>query len=819
MNNLKSISLKWWVPLLVSSVMVVLAAVIILQSMFEYQTTLTQTSLRTLTQDMLTLQREIEHAQQMDDDSSARQALTLRGVNPNYRILLATDENGVIKYSTRFSMVGKSSQMEVPGFDLDVFLSVKENNKYYVHINHAEDLIAAYFPLQAKIKQNEIRTFDKGVIFVTYDLSAEKRLLWENILIKNIPAAIGLLLAFLAAVVFMNLYVNRPFKYLLKKTNELAADNLKSPCVIDGSGEFASLAYAFNNMANKLFERRLQRDAAEQSLIESERKTRDVLDNTSAVIYIKDLEGKYTFVNRMFIDTVLVNNEKILGRTDFDVFSKDLATQYVKNDKHAIKVGKPVTLEETAMQNGVIHTYVSIKFPLVDSKNNVYAVCGISTDISDRKRNEEKIEHQAYYDNLTNLPNRFLVLDRLNKAISEVGRTNKLGAVLFLDMDDFKKVNDSLGHDAGDVLLQNAAQRFTRTVRSSDTVGRLGGDEFIILLLGLNGAADATQVAENLLNLFKKPFTIDDRELMLTASIGIAVFPGDGDSSSDLLRNADSAMYNAKKLGRNTYSFFTESMNKKISRRINLEEKIFGALDRDEFSVVYQPQVDVKSGEIIGAEALLRWTSPDLGVVSPAEFIPIAELTGLIVTLGDFVLRRALEVTALWLAESSPPFRMAVNLSPIQFRDVALVNRVKANLEQMAVSAENLELEITEGVLLEGHQLVKDALIEFTNMGIRIAMDDFGTGYSSLSYLRQYKFDVIKIDQSFVQDLTSDPADRKLIGAIIAMAHGMGLTVVAEGVETAQQLAVLAELQCDIAQGYFLHRPLAQNVFLALAKN
>lgn len=817
MKNVKSISLKLWIPLLVFVVMIALAGVIILQSLFEYQTTITQSSLRTLTQDMLTLQREIGRAQQTGDDSSARQALTLRGVNPNYQTLLATDEAGVIKYATRFSLVAKLPQTVVPTFDQNIFLTVKKNNKSYIHVLQKRDLIVGYFPLRAKRKNNELRTFDNGVLFVAYDLSVDKHMFWHNILIRNIPAAIGLLLALMALVMFMNFYVNRPFQYLLKKTNALAENDLQTSCFIEGRGEFAKLASAFNNMAHNLAERNDQRDAAQLALMDSEQKTRDLLDNTSAVIYIKDLSGKYTFVNKMFKNIFDIAEKDIIGLTDFDIFETDMALQFIKNDEQALRAKKPISVEEMAPKDGEIHTYVSIKFPLIDSKNNVYSVCGISTDISERKRNEQKIAHQAYYDNLTNLPNRALVLDRLAKAIGEAGRTDKFGAVLFLDMDDFKKVNDSLGHDAGDKLLKSAAQRLTQTVRTGDTVGRLGGDEFIILLLSLNGPSDARQVAESLLNQFKQPFKISGRELLITASIGIAIFPNDGESSSDLLRNADTAMYNSKNMGRNTYSFFTESMNKLVSRRINLEEKMFGALEREEFSVVYQPQIDLKTGQIIGAEALLRWTNPELGVVSPAEFIPIAELTGLIVPLGEFVLRRALGVASLWLQENPSRFKMAVNLSPIQFREADMVQGVQACLESAAVSADNLELEITEGVLLAGHELVTDALKALTDLGIHIAMDDFGTGYSSLSYLRQYKFDLIKIDQSFVRDVTSDPADCKLIAAIIAMAHGMEMSVVAEGVETEQQLAMLSELHCDSAQGYYLHRPLSEHDFLALA--
>lgn len=444
-----------------------------------------------------------------------------------------------------------------------------------------------------------------------------------------------------------------------------------------------------------------------------------------------------------------------------------------------------------------------------ETSNEPLRLCGTHQDISERKLQEEHILHQAHFDSLTELPNRFLALDRLSQLLSEAQRKQEIIAVLFLDLDDFKKINDTLGHDTGDKLLKETASRLHSVVRTGDTVGRLGGDEFIILLSGISQASDVQPVAEALLNQFTDTFRIDSRELVLTASIGISIYPDDGKSLSELLGNADSAMYNSKDQGRNTYSYFTEEMNESVTKRLLFEEQMHGALDRGEFSLCYQPQVELASERIIGAEALLRWNNPILGEVPPFEFIPIAEQTGLIVTIGKYVLTEALSKAANWQQKTGGPFTIAVNLSPRQFRDPNLVSYIEETIIKCGISADALELEITEGVLMSGHTYIDHALAALNNLGINIAMDDFGTGYSSLSYLRNYPFDILKIDREFIQDIIFDPGDRELVNATIMMAHGLGLKVIAEGVETEEQRKLLLSLGCDFAQGYLFSKPLS----------
>lgn len=449
--------------------------------------------------------------------------------------------------------------------------------------------------------------------------------------------------------------------------------------------------------------------------------------------------------------------------------------------------------------------------------NEPLRLCGTHQDITERREQEEHILHQAHFDSLTELPNRFLALDRLSQLINEAHRNKDRVAVLFLDLDDFKKINDTLGHDMGDKLLKEAASRLQEVVRSGDTVGRLGGDEFIILLGGLSEATDAQPVAESLLSKFTDAFKIDNRELVLTASIGISLFPDDGENLSELLRNADSAMYHSKEQGRNTYSYFTDEMNQGVSRRLLLEGQLHGALNRGEFRICYQPQVELASGKIDGAEALLRWRNPVLGEVSPLEFIPIAEQTGLILPIGMFVLNEALGMVVSCRRKFGHAFTMAVNLSPRQFRDPNLVASIKEAIRQSGISASALELEITEGVLMSGHTYIDDALSALSDLGVSITMDDFGTGYSSLSYLRSYPFDVLKIDREFISDITDDPKDRELVNAVIAMAHGLGLKVIAEGVETEAQLSYLLSKGCDYGQGYLFKEPVSAAEFMTMS--
>lgn len=521
-------------------------------------------------------------------------------------------------------------------------------------------------------------------------------------------------------------------------------------------------------------------------------------------------DGKVLDYRANNIKSLFISPNQSIGQKMLDVLPKEIAEKFQIHFDKVFQQQQESSFEyELAMPDGISYFEARINH-LPDQ----HQILGIIRDITEQHKSSKIIRQQAYFDTLTLLPNRFLSLDRLSQMLKEAERNNEKTAVFFLDLDDFKKVNDSLGHEAGDKLLVAAANRLNQAIRKEDTIGRLGGDEFIVLLRDLAEDHDALIIAEKLLNIFREPLRIDGRELILTLSIGIAMYPENGNSASELLRNADIAMYQAKALGRNSCSFFTKKMNVTMLRRFDIEEQMHGALQRDEFEVYYQPQLDVKNKKIIGAEALLRWHNTRLGHITPDEFIPIAEQTGLIVSIGKYVIQQALKFLNQWQNSTQQQYTMAVNLSPSQFRDKELFNFVKKTLLGENILPESLELEITEGVLMTGQSYIEETLTKFDQLGVQLSMDDFGTGYSSLSYLRQYAFDVLKIDRSFINGITLNNEDCNLVKATIAMAHSLGLVVVAEGVEINEQLVLLDELGCDIAQGYYFSKPIPAKQFI-----
>ena len=442
-----------------------------------------------------------------------------------------------------------------------------------------------------------------------------------------------------------------------------------------------------------------------------------------------------------------------------------------------------------------------------DERGQISHFVGLKEDVTFRKQQEQKILHQAHFDALTDLPNRFLALDRLAQMLREARRQGTLVAVLFIDLDDFKKINDTLGHEIGDQVLIQAAQRIRGSIRDVDTVGRLGGDEFIVLTGGLSQPASARGVTEKLLACFRDPFRVGQRDLMLTASIGIAIYPADGETPAELLRSADMAMYKAKEQGRNTFQYFTKALNQQLERRLALEEQLRRALERGEIGVVYQPIINLGSHRIVGAEALVRWESPVLGTVEPDEFVPMAEGSGLILPIGRHVIQEAVQALMHWRRSTGNELVMSVNVAPRQLFDPSLPAGIARLLEQSECPGRGLQLEITEGVLLASRGDVDAAFRALNALGVRLALGAFGTGYGSLSYLRRHAFDALKIDRHLIADLGTDAATGELVSAAIAMAHGLGLQVVGEGVETAAQLRALAERDCDLAQGHLIGRP------------
>ncbi|HOQ24627.1 MAG TPA: EAL domain-containing protein [Bacillota bacterium] len=441
---------------------------------------------------------------------------------------------------------------------------------------------------------------------------------------------------------------------------------------------------------------------------------------------------------------------------------------------------------------------------------------GIDRDITERKRAEKTIRHQAYHDLLTGLPNRALFNDRLTLSLAHAHRVSAVLAVLFLDLDRFKYVNDTFGHEVGDRLIQNIAGRLLSCVREGDTVARFGGDEFILLLPQVARGEDVAKVAKDILESFRQPFLMNDMELFITTSIGIALYPNDGDDPEKLLKNADAAQRQAKNEGGNCYRFYTPLMNKKTSEILTMENDLRRALKRDEFLVYYQPLVSVGSDQIVGMEALIRWRHPKLGMVSPGEFIPLAEETGLIVPIGEWVLKTACVQNKAWQDAGYPSLKVAVNLSARQFRQQDLVEMVRKTLQETGLDPKYLTLEITESIAMEDVDYTYRVLQELKEMGVHIALDDFGTGYSSFGYLKKFPLDTLKVDQSFIRDILSDANDAAIAQSIIVLGHNLDLNVTAEGVETKEQLSFLKEHKCDYFQGFYVSRPVPAEEFVKL---
>ncbi len=569
--------------------------------------------------------------------------------------------------------------------------------------------------------------------------------------------------------------------------------------------------YRWAGVAEDITEHRL----AEERLLLSA----SVFESSVEGIVITDTENKVVSVNPAFTKITGFAPEEVLGKDPKIMGSGRHNSEFFKEMWSSInETGQWQGEIWDRRKNGEIYPkWLSIS-TAKNKKNVVVNYIGVFVDITKRKEAVEKLDLMAHFDSLTGLPNRILLKDRVEQAISASRRSERKTGVLFLDLDNFKNINDSFSHSFGDLLLHAVSERLKDVTRESDTIARIGGDEFIVLLSGIEGSNDAARVAKKITESTKEPFTLENRLLNITASIGISIYPDDGTDYDTLIKNADTAMYRAKEVGRDTYQFFTQEMNDRVFERLSMENNLRRAIERKEFTLHYQPQVNIETGEIIGMEALIRWQHPEMGLVQPARFIHIAEDSGLIVPIGEWVLRTACRQNRKWQKAGLPAVPMAVNLAAIQFRQENLLDTVKKAVRDTDIDPQYLELELTERAVMRNVEDAVAIMQEMKAMGLKLTIDDFGTGYSSLSYLKRFPIDKLKIDQSFVRDITVDPNDAAITLAIISMAHSLGLKVIAEGVETAEQLAFLREHGCDEIQGYYFSKPLPADEFAALSR-
>lgn len=528
-------------------------------------------------------------------------------------------------------------------------------------------------------------------------------------------------------------------------------------------------------------------------------------------VTITDLEGKILSINQADAAMHGYTVEELIGK-DANIFAPPEVRKRIEFEQ--MKAIKCWTRESTNIRkDGSIFPVRLVSDVVLDDEGVPLGVVTACEDITERREAEEKIKYMAYYDPLTGLPNRILFNDRLSLSLLHAHRYKQKLGVVFLDLDRFKNINDTLGHSIGDLLLKAVGERLTGFLREDDTVSRHGGDEFTILLPDVNYVQDAAKVALKIINVLSKVFIIEGHEIFITTSIGISVFPSDGDDAETLVKSADIAMYAAKEQGRNNYQFFTAAMNAVVFERMTLENSLRKAIEREEFLLHYQPKVDIKTGRIIGMEALLRWQHPELGLVYPSHFITVAEETGIIVPIGERVLWVACKQNKAWQKAGLPPLRIGVNLSAKQFHQKNIVKMIVAVLNNTGLEPRWLELEITESIIMQDIKHATFMLSELHNMGIQITIDDFGTGYSSFSYLKGFPIDTLKIDRSFLSDITTNPDDAAIVNAIIAMVHSLKLKVIAEGVETEEQLAFLRSYQCDEMQGNLFSPPVSAEEF------
>jgi diguanylate cyclase (GGDEF)-like protein/PAS domain S-box-containing protein len=560
-------------------------------------------------------------------------------------------------------------------------------------------------------------------------------------------------------------------------------------------------------------------DITEQRQVERERdRSREflnlIVENVPSAIFVKDItDGRYVLINRAGEKFWGLARQEMVGKTAEDIFPPEEARRIAARDQEMLRSGKPLFDErEMITPNHGIRSIHSRRLVISDGRASSRYLLGVIDDVTERKLAEARIAHLAHYDGLTGLANRALFREQLEKELTLVRRGGQI-AVFYLDLDHFKTVNDTLGHSIGDELLKAVAARLQSCLRDCDHIARLGGDEFAVVRTGLAEAKEADSLAQRLRQvILENPFNLNGHQAVVDLSVGIALSPGDGTDLDELLKHADLALYGAKSEGRGTYRYFEPEMNIRMKRRRSLEFDLRKALSGGELQVHYQPLVNLQSRAIVGCEALLRWQHPERGMISPAEFIPVAEETGLINAIGAWVLRQACVEATKWPGN----VKVAVNVSPLQFRNQNLAQTVLSALAASRLAAERLELEVTESVLMQNNEATLAALHQLRALGVRISLDDFGTGFSSLSYLRRFPFNKIKIDRSFINDLTRGPHGLTMVQAILNLAEGLKMTTTAEGVETAEQETILREAGCAEMQGFVFSRALPPSAISAL---
>ncbi len=681
-----------------------------------------------------------------------------------------------------------------------------------------EATLQSSFPLE--FEGDEIHRL--GEVHVTASLETVYENLWRKIQVILTTQAFKTFFISLLIIWIFQHFVTRHLGTMAGYARKLNLHSLPPYLKLDRpesrlyrNDELSQVCDAINQMRD-----RLEEDLRQQKTDELEiEKLSMALEQSPSSVLICDRHWRIEYANNKFLQLTGRRLDDITGENPYMLTSDNLS----REENRKLWENVRIQVQRVGVWQGEMHSTRRsgerfweqvIVTPIRDEQGTPTHYLILGEDISIRKRYEQQLLRQANYDILTGLPNRMLALDRLKLAIAQARRDGTMVGVMFLDLDNFKHINDTMGHDAGDTMLIEASRRISSCLRGTSTVARLGGDEFLVILPALTSPAATEQVAERILHTFTPPFNLHNQEVFVSTSIGIALYPSDSDNSSSLLQHADAAMYEAKNKGKSAYQRFSPKMKEVSQERLQIESLLRRALEMDEFELQFQPIIRIADGATIGAEALIRWHNPTLGMVPPNRFIPLAEETGLIISIGRWVIDEACRTLSHWQETTGRSLTVAVNVSPRQFRDPAFVDVVREALAANKLSGERLELEITERLLLD-NTLETDAILnELDHMGVRLSVDDFGTGYSALGYLKSYPFDTLKVDQSFVRDVMTEPEDAALVRAIINMAHSLNLHVIAEGVEEQNQFDFLHNENCDYAQGFFFTPPVPAQEFL-----
>ncbi len=712
---------------------------------------------------------------------------------------------------------------------MEGILSLPDISHLRLRIEPDSELVMGEIPRNTDTLTHSFQlVYEEGELFELGELTITANLhrIYSDLRTKvGVTLATQFLTIFIVSILVLWIFrhlVTRHLAAMAQYTRDLSLKNLSRPLRLDRHetpankrDELGMVTDAINQMRERLNDDvdRRERDAADIL------KFSKAIDQSPSSVLICDRLWRIEYANRKFSQLTGHDPAEIKGKHPSSLIEQSMDSHEAKHLWQSVRlqvqrVGVWQGEVNSARRNGERYWEQLVVTPIKDNSGETTGYLILGEDISIRKRYEQQLLRQANYDILTGLPNRMLALDRLKLALAQARRDDSQVGVMFLDLDNFKHINDTLGHDAGDTLLIEAARRVSSCLRGTSTVARLGGDEFLVILPGLTGSDAACQVAERILQTFSTPFMLNAQEVFVTTSIGIATFPNDADNSGTLLQHADAAMYEAKHKGKSAFARFTPQMTEVSHERLHMESHMRKALELNEFQLCFQPIVDTTTGRLVAAEALLRWNNPALGLVMPDRFIPLAEETGMIIPIGEWVIQEACKAARCWQALAGYDIGIAVNVSPRQFRDPGFTDVVMRALNASNLKPELLELEITERLILDNTIETADILRHLDRAGIRLSVDDFGTGYSALSYLKSYPFDTLKIDKSFIQDVLSEAEDASLVRAIINMAHSLGLRVIAEGVEEEAQTHFLRMENCDFSQGYFHSRPLPEQDFI-----